>query len=292
MKASEISHYVNGLLIGEDIDVDGVCSLSDVIDGKIGFDTRQSTSFSPAFKHKSVFLVRQSIQEHGNATLIVVDNPRLAFAYVSKLLSESKTIFGVHPTAVIHPDAAIDPQSAVGPFCLIEKDVVIEQDVIIENSVTIKEGTHIGRGSRIRSNSVIGGPGFGYEFDEDGKPIHIYHFGRVVIGQNVEIGSCVVIARGTIDATFIGNDVKIDDHVFIAHNVQVGNRTVIIAGAEISGSVIIGEDCWISPQVTIIDGKVVGDKSLIGIGAVVTKDVPSDTVVAGNPARVLRRRGI
>lgn len=289
--ASEIARHVNGLLVGEDIYVDGVCSLSTPRDGKIGFVTSRPLYYSPAFEHRAIFLVGERIEKHGNATLIVVDNPRLAFARTTQLLSAQEVEFGVHPTAIIHPETKIDSTSSVGAFCVIEKGVVIENNVIIENNVTLKKDTHIGPGTLVRSNTVIGGPGFGYEFDDDGKPVHLHHLGRVVIGENVEIGSCVVIARGTIDATIIGNDVKIDDHVFIAHNVQIGNRSVIIAGAEISGSVVVGEDCWISPQVTVINGVVIGDKSLIGIGAVVTKNVPGATVVVGNPGRVLRHRG-
>lgn len=142
----------------------------------------------------------------------------------------------------------------------------------------------------IGPHTVIGGRGFGFERDEDGSWFRIPHKGSVRIGDDVEIGACCVIARGTLTDTVIGDRVKIDDHVFIAHNVQVGSDTLIIAGAEISGSVNVGSDCQIGPQVTIREHLTVGDGAQIGIGAVVISDVPAGMVVVGNPARVLRAR--
>ena len=289
-KASEISQLVGGLLIGPDIEIDGVCSILNPQNGKIGFVTRLTSELESVLEHESVLLVESAISGEITASQIVVQNSRLAFAIVSELFESESVNYGVHPSSIVHSGAMVDKQSTIGPFCVIEDGVTISRGVTIENSVTIKKNTYIGPNTRIRSNSVIGGPGFGYEFDSEGKPVHIHHFGRVYIGSNVEIGSCVVIARATIDQTSIGDDVKIDDHVFVAHNVQIGNRTVVIAGTEISGSVQIGEDCWISPQVTIINGVTIGNRAMIGIGAVVTKNVPAEKVVAGNPARILRDR--
>jgi UDP-3-O-[3-hydroxymyristoyl] glucosamine N-acyltransferase len=289
-KASEISQLVGGLLIGPDIEINGVCSILNPQNGKIGFVTRLTSDVEAALHYKSVLLVESAIPGATTASQIVVQNPRLAFAFVSELFDVAPIAFGVHSSSIIHPTAIVDEEAIIGPFCVIDEGVTICSGAIIENNVTLKKNTYVGQNTRIRSNSVIGGPGFGYEFDSEGKPVHIRHFGRVYIGSNVEIGSCVVIARATIDQTSIGDDVKIDDHVFIAHNVQIGNRTVVIAGTEISGSVQIGEDCWISPQVTIINGVTIGNRALIGIGAVVTKNVPAEKVVAGNPARVLRDR--
>lgn len=289
-KAGEIAQMVGGQLIGDDLEVDGVCSVSTPENGKIGFISKFTDETAVALQFQSVFLTESVISGDLKASQIVVNNPRLAFAIVSGFFSEREMSFGAHPSSLIHPNARVDRDSTIGAFCVIEEGVTISRGVTIENSVTIKKNTFVGPNTRIRSNSVVGGPGFGYEFDGQGNPIHIHHFGHVHIGANVEIGSCVVIARATIDKTIIGDDVKIDDHVFIAHNVQIGNRTVVIAGAEISGSVQIGEDCWISPQVTIINGVTIGDRTLIGIGTVVTQNIPSNVVAVGNPARVLRTR--
>jgi UDP-3-O-[3-hydroxymyristoyl] glucosamine N-acyltransferase len=110
------------------------------------------------------------------------------------------------------------------------------------------------------------------------------------MGNNIEVGALTCICRGTIDDTLIGDNVKIDDHVFIAHNVQIGENSVVIAGAEVSGSVKIGKNSWIGPQSTIINGVEIGESSMVGIGAVVTKPVTNNVIVAGNPAKVLRRK--
>ena len=121
--------------------------------------------------------------------------------------------------------------------------------------------------------------------DDEGHPVRLGHMGGVVIGSDVEIGSHVSIAQGTIEPTVISDHAKIDDCVFIAHNVHVGKSSFVIAGAEISGSVTIGERVWISPEVTVINKVSIGDDALVGIGAVVVRDVEENTVVAGVPAK-------
>ena len=121
--------------------------------------------------------------------------------------------------------------------------------------------------------------------DDMGVPVRIGHRGGVVIGADVEVGAHVSIAQGTIEPTVIHDHVKIDDCVFIAHNVTVGRASYVIAGAEISGSVTVGERVWISPEATVINGVTIGDDALVGIGSVVVKDVRDGDIVAGVPAR-------
>ena len=154
----------------------------------------------------------------------------------------------------------------------------------------ISAGATIGKNCLIKSHAVMGEEGFGFELDDDGTPVRIPHLGSVVLGDEVEVGVGSIIARGTIDPTRIGDRVKIDDAVFLAHNVNIGADTLVIANAEVSGSVTIGAKCWIGPSVSILNGITIGEGSLIGLGAVVTKPVPPNVVVVGNPGRVLRPR--
>jgi len=125
-----------------------------------------------------------------------------------------------------------------------------------------------------------------------GRVIRIGHMGGVVIGDEVEIGAHCSIAQGTIEPTQIHDHVKIDDCVFIAHNVCIGENSYIIAGAEISGSADIGRGVWISPEVAVINGVSIGDGAFVGIGAVVIRDVEPDTVVAGVPAKPMGHRRV
>lgn len=138
-------------------------------------------------------------------------------------------------------------------------------------------------------NCVIGGPGFGYEFEEDGTPFRIPHLGNVVIGENVELGSNVCIDRAVVGSTVICDNVKIDNLVHIAHNAKIGRNTLIVAGAVIGGSVEIGENCFIGMNASIKQKVKIGNRVTIGAGAVVLKDVPDGETWVGNPAKKLEK---
>lgn len=215
--------------------------------------------------------------------LIRTVNPRLCF---TKLLSYATGKVSSNPeiakTAVIHPLAKIASTVSVGEFTVIGKNVEIGDYTNIGNHVVIAEGVKIGNHCRIKSNSVIGENGFGYQDDEVGNPLFIPHIGSVRIGNQVDIGANCVIARGTLDDTLVGDFVKIDDLVFIAHNCSIGRFSKIIACAEISGSVTVGERSWIGPNSSIIDRISLGDKSFIGIGALVNRSTNPEMVVPGN----------
>lgn len=159
---------------------------------------------------------------------------------------------------------------------------------LTENFSRSQGTAFVGNGVTLGQHSVIGKDGFGFERDENGVPVRIPHFGNVIIGDRVEIGACTVIARGTIGDTVIGSHVKLDAMVFVAHNVVIGDCTLVVAGAVICGSAKIGKRCWIGANATIKEGIVIGDDCLIGMGAVVLKDVPPNSVMVGNPARYLR----
>lgn len=192
---------------------------------------------------------------------------------------------------VEHRGAFLADSAVVPGDCLIEPGVFIDHDVILGNGVCIMSGakiraySRIGDGSIIRENSVIGSAGYGFERDEGGRPIRLPHFGGVEIGSRVETGVFTVVCSGTIDPTVLEDDVKVDNLVHIAHNVHVGRASMIIACAELSGSVKVGHHCWIGPNAAVIEGVKIGDRATVGLGSVVLKDVPDGEVVAGNPAR-------
>lgn len=141
----------------------------------------------------------------------------------------------------------------------------------------------------IGSGCVVGQTGFGYERDEEGIPVSFPHFGRVIIEHDCEIGSNSTISRGNLDDTRIGRYVKIDDQVYIAHNCVIGESTMIAGGARLCGGVVIGNRCWVGSGAMIRQGLDVGDQAIIGLGAVVVRSVAAETVVAGNPAKILEQ---
>lgn len=290
IRASEVAKLLGGSLHGIDMVLEGVSSLETSRTASVAFINDVDAQWSTEMDIQRAYFVTKVPRDTQRATFVVVDNPRLAFARYTELIVEKTNFVGIHRTALIDSSSIVHPSVSIGPYAIIEAGCHLAEDVSVESHVVVRSGTEIGKGSWIRSHSVLGGAGFGFEIDENGVAIRIHHFGRVIIGMNVEIGSNTVIARGTIDSTIIGDNVKIDDHVFIAHNVRIGARSMIIAGAEVSGSVEIGEDCWIAPQVTILNGVKVGNRSFVGLGSVVIRDVPDNVVAVGNPARVLRHR--
>jgi UDP-3-O-[3-hydroxymyristoyl] glucosamine N-acyltransferase len=135
----------------------------------------------------------------------------------------------------------------------------------------------------------IGKDGYQYILDETtNKLIKFPHFGNIILEEDVEIGNNVCIARGALSNTILRKGVKVDNLVHIAHNVDIGENTQIIAHAMIAGSVKIGKNCWISPSSCIKNQLTIGDNVLIGMGAVVINNVDSNCVMIGNPAKLLR----
>jgi UDP-3-O-[3-hydroxymyristoyl] glucosamine N-acyltransferase LpxD len=178
----------------------------------------------------------------------------------------------------------------VGQNTVLGRGVCVGTNSRIGHNVTIADGVRIGANCVIKSGATIGEDGFGFERDENGRPLRFPHLGAVVIGDRVEVGSHAVICRGALGDTTIGDDVKIDDGAQIAHNCRIGRSTLIHAHAALSGSVVIGENAWIGPGATIIQQIEIGDGALVGIGANVVRPVAAGTTVAGNPARPLRKR--
>ena len=236
----------------------------------------------------TLFIVPDGAVPDGAASspnVVTAANPRLAYALAVRDCLRDDAEPEVASTAAVSDGAKIGDRVSIGHFCVIEDGVEIADGAFIDHHVVLRTGVSVGERTRIGSHTSVGGPGFGFEMDDEGHPVRLGHMGGVVIGSDVEIGSHVSIAQGTIEPTVISDHAKIDDCVFIAHNVHVGKSSFVIAGAEISGSVTIGERVWISPEVTVINKVSIGDDALVGIGAVVVRDVEANTVVAGVPAK-------
>lgn len=227
--------------------------------------------------------------EGSNFSVIKVTNPKLSFAKVLKEYFTEKPSCSIHSSTTIGTNTSIHKTVTIGNNSHIGNDVSIGENTIINHNVIIHHNTQIGADCYIKSGAIIGEEGFGFENDTTGTPIRIPHIGNVIIKNNVEIGANTVISRGTLDSTFIDSHVKIDDLVFIAHNCSIGEKTLVIAGAEISGSVSIGKNCWIAPHATIIQKIKIGDNTIIGIGSLILKDVASNKKVMGLEAIDLKR---
>ncbi len=232
-------------------------------------------------------LIQTSI-ELGNKTLIVVEEPRLSFIRIVNAFFIPPKPNGIHPTSVISPDAEIARDVYVGPLTYVGNCKIGEGSVIYGNSY-IYDNTKIGKNVVIHAGTVIGSDGFGYQRNENGVLEKFGHIGGVVIEDDVEIGSNTCIDKGTLGNTIIKEGTKIDNCVYIAHNVVIGKHTIIVAHAIICGSVTIGNESWISPGACVRDKVSVGNKTTLGLGAVATEDVPDKIVVMGVPAKPVKR---
>jgi UDP-3-O-[3-hydroxymyristoyl] glucosamine N-acyltransferase len=217
-------------------------------------------------------------------------HPRLELLHLlRRFWREAEWTFDPAANPSIHPSARIAEGVRVGPFTVIGPGVSIGAGTRIGSNCHI-ERVDIGRDCIVANCVTIGRYGFGYEDDPDtGEVLQFPHIGGVVIGDRVEIGSSTCVDRGSIGHTVIGDDCKIDNLIHVAHNVRMGRRCKVIALAIIGGSVVLGDDAWIAPAAAIRDWRKVGAKAVVGIGAVVTKDVPDGETVVGNPARPMSR---
>ncbi len=220
--------------------------------------------------------------------LLVVDNPKLAIAKVGNEFFIEKPIPGIHPSAIINPNAQIGENVFVGANSVIE-NCIIGDNTIIDANVHIYSSVIMGNNCNIKSGAILGGMGFGFERGENGNLFRFPQIGKLIIGNYVEIGANTCIDRGALSDTIIGNYCKINNLCHIAHNNKIGKNVVITAQVNISGSNIIEEDVWIAPNASIRGWLTIGKGATIGMGAVVTKDVPAGETWVGNPARKLEK---
>ncbi len=219
---------------------------------------------------------------------IRVDNPRLAFAQIAEHFFSSKPIPGIHRTAIVDETANIDPSASIGPYCVIGPRCSVGANAVLHTHVTLAKDVHVGKECVLWSHCVIGEDGFGIEKVPGQLQKRLPHFGGVILGRGVHIGNFSAIVGGTVEPTRIGDGTMIDNLVHIAHNVQTGMNCQIIACAEVSGSVRIHDNVTIAPNASVIQKIEIGENSLLGIGAVATKSIPSNVVSAGIPAKVIR----
>jgi UDP-3-O-[3-hydroxymyristoyl] glucosamine N-acyltransferase len=218
----------------------------------------------------SAVLIKAEELEFCPVAALVVADPYVAFAKVAQLLDTTPAIAsaGIHPTASIDASASIDPSAAIGAYVVIEKDAVIAADVQIGAGCVIGEAVTIGAGSKlwprvtlyhrvqigeaciIHSGAVIGADGFGFA-NQRGQWLKIPQLGRVIVGDQCEIGANTTIDRGALEDTIIGRNVILDNQVQIAHNAQIGDHTAIAGCTVVAGSSKIGRYCVIGGAVAI-----------------------------------------
>lgn len=269
----------------------GLSTLQDAAPDQLSFLANpQYRKFLPESGAGAVLLTEADAEGFaGNA--LVVPNPYLAYAGLSHQFDRKpKAPVGIHPTAVVDEGAQVDPSASVGPYVVIEAGAQIgagvtlgahcfvgARSVIGEGGwlaprVTLYHDVRIGKRVVIQSGAVLGGEGFGFA-NHKGVWQKIAQIGGVSVGDDVEIGANTTIDRGALSDTLVGNGVKLDNQIMIAHNVQIGDHTAMAGCCGISGSAKIGKHCMLAGGVGLVGHIEICDNVFVTGMTMVTRSI-------------------
>ena len=284
----QLAKHIDAKLHGDGtLPITGIASMKGAVPGQITFlaDKKFQSNLSEC-KASAVVMTEDSLKYWHGAALIV-NNPYLAYAKLAQYLDTTPNpAKDIAPSAVIDSSAKLGNNVSIGANAVIESNVILADNCIIGPGCFIGKNTKIGAGTKlwanvsvyhnciigenclIQSGTVIGADGFGYANDK-GKWIKIPQLGRVVIGNNVEIGASTTIDRGALDDTIIGNGVIIDNQCQIAHNDIIGDHTAVAGGVIMAGSLKIGRHCLIGGA-SVINGhmEICDQVTVTGMGMV------------------------
>lgn len=249
-------------------------------------------AYRSALEHSraGVIIVHADLSSGGRA-LIVTSNPYAYFVRVAALLNpEPQAVGSVHPMASVDPAASIAPSAEIGPFvtigkgarvgervrlgpgCCIGDFAEVGDDSFLHGNVSVYAYCTIGARAIINAGAVVGSDGFGGAFDQ-GRWLKMPHIGRVIIGDDVEIGANTTIDRGAMADTVLGDGVKLDNQIQVGHNVHIGAHTTIAGCAGIAGSARIGAHCVIGGGAIVLGHLSLADRVIVSAGTVVTRSL-------------------
>ncbi len=307
----DIAKAIGARVKGDDrFEVNGVASIRSATEHDLVF-VEDETNLAAALQSKAAVVITGKFAEKliSAKALLIVANPKLAFARAERLFRDREAGAGIHGTAVVDPAArlgnkvsvgaravvgraVIGSRSSIGSGCVIGDKVDIGEDCAIYPNVTIYPGTKIGNRVIVHAGAVLGSDGFGYVRDpESGKHEKFPQIGRLEIEDDVEIGANATIDRGALEVTRIGRGTKIDNLVHIGHNCLIGENVLIAAQAGFSGSIAIENNVVIGGQVGVGEHARIQEGVLLGGQAgVLPKKILRGKGVAfwGTPAKPLR----
>ena len=292
MKLGQLAEFLGATLRGDaEKLITGLATLQEAGPDQLSFLANpQYRKFLAVSSAGAVLLKDADAQAHEGNVLVVPD-PYLAYARISHLFDpKPRASAGVHPSAVIADDAQVDPTASIGPCAVIESGAfigagtcigahcfigarcVIGEGGWLAPRVTLYHDVRIGQRVVIQSGAVLGGEGFGFA-NEKGTWQKIAQIGGVTIGDDVEIGVNTAIDRGALADTVIGNGVKLDNQIQIAHNVHIGDHTAMAACVGISGSARIGKHCTLAGGVGLVGHIEICDNVFISGMTMVTRSI-------------------
>ena len=306
--AVQIAMMINGKIEGNaDMIVASFGKIEEAVSGQLAFLANPKYEEYLYNTQASIIIINetQELKQPISATLIRVTDAYTAFATLLDKYQQiqNQQLSGIQQPAYIDATAKIGEQVFIGAFAYIGEnaiiangakifsgayignDVIVGENTIIYPGVKIYHHCIIGKNVVIHAGTVIGGDGFGFAPQADGSFKKVPQIGNVIIEDNVEIGSNTTIDRATMGSTLIKEGAKLDNLLQIAHNVEIGNNSVIAAQAGISGSTKIGNNVLIGGQVGIVGHLQIADGSKINAQSGVSKSIKKpNTVVTGSPA--------
>ncbi len=305
----EIARHVQGEVLGdESLEIHEVTSIDQARAGSVVF-AEDAAYLQKAEVSQASCIIAPRRQHASRKTLILVDHPRLAFARAIGLFHPARAPRpGVHPSSalgenvrlgaevsigplvVIGDRVHIGDRAVIGPLCVIGDECAIGADSTLRAHVTLYDRVVIGCRVVIHAGAVVGSDGFGYT-PHEGRAVKIPQVGNVIIEDDVEVGANVCVDRATLASTIIRRGVKIDNLVQIAHNVVVGEDSLIVAQTGISGSSTVGRGCVLGGQVGVGDHATLQDRVMVGpqAGIPSRKVIRSGEIVLGSPARPIEK---
>ncbi len=308
-RLKELAALVGGSVIGNgEVEIRGISGIREAEDGDITFIANPRYLSDLEKTRATAVIIGEKILDSrlqapdSRLTLLSVKNPYLAFSKILELFSKrpyeptgisDKALIGegcilgkhisVHPYVVLEEGVGIGDRVTLFPGVYIGKGSEIGEDSIIYPNVSIREGIKIGKRVIIHSGAVIGSDGFGF-VEEGGRYHKIPQVGSVIVEDDVEIGANCTIDRATLGTTIIGKGTKIDNLVHIAHNVRIGENSIIVAQVGISGSTEIGKHVILAGQAGIADHIKIGDNVTVIGQSGVRHDVEPNQVISGTLA--------
>lgn len=298
-----LADLVGGVVSGDpSTSISGVAPLDEAGPGQISFLANPKFQAKLADCRAGAVIVHPSLQGSKQGPLLLAENPYLAFAKILAFFTVPPHVGqGILPGAHVHPQATIGENVTISPGCVVSAGAVIGQDSCLHPNVVIGADAVIGEGCLLYANvtvrercvlgnrvilqpgAVIGADGFGFAPDGQGY-CKIPQVGYVVIEDDVEIGACSCVDRGTLGVTRIGRGVKIDNLVQVGHNVQVGEDTLLVSQVGIAGSTVIGKHCVFGGQSAAAGHVTIGDNVSLAARGGIHNDVTGNQVLAGAPA--------
>ncbi len=301
-KLKELAEWVSGEVVGEgEVEIYGVAAIEEAKVGEITFIANKKYLPNLSETNASAVIVSKEVAS-SNKPLLRVANPYLAFVkiltFFSQKIDQPKGIdpnTWISPTAQLGKELTIYPHAYVGDRCRIGdrailypgvyvgEDSSIGEESILYPNVSIYSGTMIGKRVILHSGVVVGADGFGYVKDGE-KNVKIPQVGGVIIEDDVEVGANTTIDRATLGKTIIRRGAKIDNLVQVAHNVVIGEDSIIVAQVGIAGSTKIGKNVTLAGQVGVADHIEIGDNVMVGAQSGVGQDLPANQGYNGSPA--------